>query len=489
MMQRRSLSTSAAVLLGGGLAAALLGGSGGRERQAQAQALTAPSPKKVFNARLPVFEQLTLPSGLTVYSYQDDTLPVVSLALAVRSGSGAESAGKAGLAQLAYRVLASRSDSPEASTGAPAVSELGAHLEWEVEADGGRLQLNVLASQAERAVAALAALVQPPTVSARDLQRLKAEQLASQSASRGLPTFLAEDQLRQLIYGPQHPYGHLAAGTPATVNPITAQDIATYHGCTLFPKNVALIAAGRVTSAAVRDWAARYLGTWQASGQSCQQAVLLPTATKRTQVVAIARPGLAQTLIMVGRAMVPLGHPHEQALQLADSYLKALSFYQLRLQKGITYGVSGQLTHNLHGGHFSLSTQVQADQTGEALSELLSQMFAIQHESVPTRFVINARLRHGWGIVSEYATLPSSVHHVAQLFHWLQPLTSDQTRLMQLQQIGAADVDAAASRYFNRSLMQIVVVGDPDIIKAQVGTQNLGALHFTADCVQAGACD
>lgn len=68
----------------------------GRAPLARAQPLLAPIPKKVFNARLPLFEQLTLPSGLSVYSYQDDTLPVVSLALAVRSGSGAESADKAG---------------------------------------------------------------------------------------------------------------------------------------------------------------------------------------------------------------------------------------------------------------------------------------------------------------------------------------------------------------------------------------------------------
>lgn len=489
MMPRRSLSTCAAVLLGSGLAAVLLGGSGGRAPLARAQPLLAPIPKKVFNARLPLFEQLTLPSGLSVYSYQDDTLPVVSLALAVRSGSGAESADKAGLAQLAFRVLTSRADSSEASTGAPAVSELGAHLELDVDADGGRLQLNVLAAQAERAVAVLAALVRQPTVSARDLQRLKSEQLADHGAARGLPRFLAEEKLRQLIYGPQHPYGHLPGGTPATVGSITAQDIATYYGCTLFPKNVALIVAGRVTSAAARDWAVRYLGTWQASGQSCAQPVTPPIAAKRTQVVAIARPGLSQSLIMVGRAMVPLGHPDEQALLLTDAYLKALSYYQLRLKKGISYSVSGELTHNLHGGHFSLRTQVEADQTGEALSELLSQMFALQSQPVPTRFVISARLGLGWQVVSEYATLPSSVRHVAQLFHWLQPLTWDQTRLMRLQQTGGHEVDAAASRYFNRNLMQIVVVGDPEIIKTQVATQNLGALHFTTDCVQSGACD
>ena len=488
-MPRRSLSPSAAVLLGSGLAAVLLGGPGDREQLARAQSLTAPIPKKVFNARLPVFEQLTLPNGLVVYSYQDDTLPVVSLALAVRNGSGAESEDKAGLARLAYRLLAGRSDSAEGSAEAPAFSDLGAHLELDVDADGGRLQLNVLAAQAERAVAALAALVQKPTVAARDLQRLKSEQLAKQSAARGRPQFLAEEQLRQLIYGPQHPYGHLPAGTPATVNTITAQDITNYYGCTLFPKNVALVLAGRVTSAAARDWAARYLGSWKADGYPCNQIVTPPTAAKRTQVVAIGRPGLAQTLIMIGRAMVPLGHPDEQALQLTDSYLKARSYYQLRLKKGISYSVSGELTHNLHGGHFSLSTQVQADQTGEALSELLSQMFALQSEPVPTRFVISARLGLGWGVVSEYGTLPASVRHVAQLFHWLQPLTWDQTRLMRLQQTGGHEVDAAASRYFNRSLMQIVVVGDPDIIKAQVRTQNLGALRFTADCAQSGACD
>lgn len=487
-MRRRGGLWTAAVVLCGGLAA-VLSGLGHPERQARAQALGAPSPKQVFNARMPVFEESTLANGVTVYSYQDDYLPLVSVGLAVRSGNTAEPPAKAGLAQLAYRMLVARSASPEGDSGAPTVVEVGGSLAADVDADGGQIQLNVLAAQAERAVAALAALTQQPTVSARDLQRLKAEQLATLSEARGRPQFLAEEQLRQLIYGPLHPYGHAVTGTPETVSSITAQDVAAYYGCSLFPRNVALVVAGRVTAATAKQWAMRYLGSWQASEQTCERPVVVPVASKRTEVVAIKRPGLSQTLLMLGRAMAPLGKPDEQALDLADQFLKGRSAYQLRLKRGITYSVSGQLIHKLHGGHFSVSTQVQADQTGEALSELLSQLFAVQQESVPTRAVISIRVGLGWEIVSQYQTLSASVQHIARLFRWRQPLTFDQTRLQRLQQAGPIDVDAAASRYFNRNLMQVVVVGDPEIIKTQVGALNLGPLRFTADCVQSGACD
>lgn len=489
MMSRRCLASAYPALLCGGLVAACLSVALLRERAAKGQSLLAPIPKTEFKARLPIYDQVTLPNGLTVYSYQDDTLPLVAVGLAVRNGNKAEPADKAGLGQLAYRLLAARANNPEGGTDRPAVTDLGAHLSWDVDPDGGRFQLDVLASQAERAVAVLAGLVQQPPAAGRDLPRLKAEQLADHAAARGLPRILAEEQLRLLIYGPQHPYGHLSAGTPATVNAITAADVAAYYDCSLQPKNLALILAGHVSAAEVRAWALKYLGSWQASGQPCEQPAALPVASKRTEVVAIARRGLAQTLIMAGRAMVPRGHPDELALRLADSYLKARAFYQLRLKKGITYSVSGSLVQNLHGGHFTLTTQVQADQTGEAVSELLSQMFGVQHDSVPVRFVISARLGLGWGTVSEYDTLSGGVRHVAQLFRWRQPLTWDQTQLVRLQQVGPGEVDAAASRYFNRNLMQLVVVGDPDIIKTQVRTLNLGELRFTADCIQTGDCD
>lgn len=488
-MSQRQSATTCLALLSAGLTATCLVLALKPEPRAQAQSLLAPIPRKEFKARLPVYDQTTLPNGLTVYSYQDDTLPVVAVGLAVRTGGAAEPAEKAGLAQLAYRLLAARANSSQGSDGRPNTAELGTHLSWDVDPDGGRLQLNVLASQAERAVALLAGLVQQPAAAASDFQRVKSELFAIQQAEHSLPRVLAEEQLRPLIYGAQHPYGHLPVGNAATLSAIMQADIATYYGCLFHPKNVALILTGHVSESDARTWAMRHLGSWQDSGPTCEQPAALPTAAKRTQVVAVPRRGLAQTLILVGRAVVPIGHNDELALRLADSYLKARAFRELRLKKGITYGVSGELVQKPQGGQFSLSTQVQADQTGEAVSELLSQMFGVRYDSVPVRFVISARVGLGWSTVSEYATLSSSVRHVAQLFRWRQPLTWDQARLMRLQQVGPLDVDAAASRYFDRSVMQIVLVGDREIIKTQVGALNLGTLRFTEDCRQSGDCD
>lgn len=469
MRRNRSLSLRIALL-----SAALLGLGALAASPSFAQSLNAPRPKKDFDIRIPLFEQSTLPNGLTVYSYKDDALPLVAISLAVRSGRSIEPPEKAGLSQLAYAMLGERQDDGEELSPA----DIGGRLVMEVDSDGSQLQLGVMSEHAERAIALLGARVQQPKVDPRALPRLKAQALAAQSAAAGSPRFLAEQQLRRLIFGAQHPYGHIRNGTAESINAITAEDLTTYYECSFFPKNMALVVAGRITPAKVQEWATRHLGSLQAPARVCEQPVEPVTATRRTQVIAIAKPGLPQTLIMLGRALVPTGHKDEIALSIANNRLAGRAHFQLREKKGVSYGVSWSFEQGPYGGHFRLSTSVQADKTEEALSEIMSQMFQVQSDAVSAQWVIGARLSLAWGIMSHYDTLVGSVEHVASLFNLRQPLSRDQVLLQSLKDTGPNQVDEISYRYFDRNMMQIVVVGDPEIIRTQVGSLKLGTLRW-----------
>jgi predicted Zn-dependent peptidase len=447
------------------------------ERQASAQSIRAPRPKEEFEIRLPIFEQSTLPNGLTIYVYQDNSLPLLAVSLAVRTGSGAEPAHKGGLSTLAYRMLGEQA-SDEAVEGGLAVRELGSRLGVNVSPEGALLSVYVMAAQGERAISTLAALVQHAQVQPAALPRLKSELLGRSDAALGWPGVIAEDHLLRLLYGPQHPYGHVLSGIPATVKAITPEDIAAYYACAFSPQNIALVVTGRVAPGSVREWAARSFGSWQTAGLICNRPVPPTVAGKRTQVIAIAKPGLVQSLLMIGRVMLPIGHPDELALRLADSHLGSRAYHELRQKQAVTYGVSWHLLQGLYEGHLELSTLVQANKTGEALSEILSQLFLIQRDPVSARLVISARLGQAWGIMSRYDSLARSVSHVGLSFLLHQPLSKDQLDLQRLKQIGPDQVDEAGYHYFNGDTMQIVVVGDPKVINEQVAPLKLGRLRW-----------
>ncbi|HEY6104768.1 MAG TPA: insulinase family protein, partial [Anaeromyxobacteraceae bacterium] len=64
-----------------------------------------PAPGPAAAPRAPEFRRAQLESGLAVYASEQPTLPLVTVAVVFRAGSGADPAGKAGLADLAWRLL------------------------------------------------------------------------------------------------------------------------------------------------------------------------------------------------------------------------------------------------------------------------------------------------------------------------------------------------------------------------------------------------
>lgn len=440
----------------------------------------APQPKEDFTARLPVFEQARLANGLTVYSYQDDTLPVTVVAMAVRVGSAAEPADKGGLGQLAFSFLTEQTEVSEEETKGPDVADLGTRLVVRRDADGAVLRLSVLAAQAESAVAALARIVKPRPIAERDLALLKARYRSAQLVSLGWPRIRADEQLRRVIYGANHPYGHTPSGTQESLRGITAEDIAAFYRCTLFPKNLALVVTGRAAPGDVLQWAERHLGGWQAAPQSCEAPVPLPSAGKRTAVFVIPRPRLAQSQIFIGRALFPVGHKDEVALKMASSFLGAALNEKLRTDLGIS--CSTEVVQHIHGGHFILEAAVPAEQTGAAVSDMLGELVALPRNRFLQFLTPNARVHLAWGIVYPYSSLASSANRVSRLFFQGQPLAADPASIGRLGQVGPDDVSDAAYHYFTPDSMQIVVVGDPTLLGKQLGERKLGTLQWvTAD--------
>lgn len=96
---------------------------------------------------------------------------------------------------------------------------------------------------------------------------------------------------------------------------------------------------------------------------------------------------------------------------------------------------------------------------------------ALGHRRAPqTRLRVDARV---------YGTLGHSVAHVGLRFFLRQPISQDQLIVQQLKQIGPDAIHEAGYQDFDRNMMQIVVVGDPKIIREQVDSLKLGVLRWS----------
>jgi len=451
-------------------------------RVGDSRPLLPPEPQKDFVARLPAFDQAALSNGLRVYSYTDDSLPLVALSLSSRIGAAAEPAEKAGLARLAFLLLVETINDPgnEHSTAA-----LGNALTVDFEPDGAVLSLQVMSPYAEAAVASLGSVLQSAAASVDPgrLNRLKSQLIASQSLRRAWAESAGEDLLRRVLFSPQHPYGHAPLGTPQTLAKITPADVASFYRCVLSPASLALSATGRVSGAQVMAWAQRYLAPLRpeaGEAAACERAVPTVSSSPRTEIWAIGRPGLVQTWLFLGRVMPGLDQPPKGliAQRLAETHVLSRSFHRLRVKKSLTYSVSSMRISGRYGSYYLMSTPVESSQTGKALSEIFSELFAVQRDPVNGRLVIFARVGEGFSLMARYSTLHNASRRASQLFLSGLPLSWDHGQLQALPTVGAQDVDDAGYQYFDRNRMQIVAVGDPEIIEQQLGKQSLGKLHW-----------
>ncbi|HZH03191.1 MAG TPA: insulinase family protein, partial [Myxococcaceae bacterium] len=119
----------------------------------------------------------------------------------------------------------------------------------------------------------------------------------------------------------------------------------------------------------------------------------------------------------------------------------------LRESKGYSYGAYAYLDNRLGTGPLVLGGSVRADATGPALAEIFKEL-------------------EGLGFAA------------ARLFWLRQPMDRYQKMIAGLQGAKAAAVQSVAETYFDPRLLRLVLVGDPDVIRAQVEPLNLGAVSM-----------
>jgi predicted Zn-dependent peptidase len=428
---------------------------------------------------LPNFERASLPNGLTVLVHERRDLPLVTLMVAFGAGSAADPADRPGLADLTYRVMLEGAGSRSALLLAEAFGELGIAPSVLIQPDGALVTAQVLRKNAEAALALFADVAQRPKLGAKDFERRKEERHADLLAREMEPRSAAQNALGPLIFGPTHPYGHPAGGTSATVKQIKLGDARAFYRRWVGPKSVALIVTGDVDLAEVRAWAEKYFGTW--AGPAERPAAPAPSEPRaRSQIQFIPRPGLDQTVILAGRSAVPAGHPDEAPLDLlltsfGGSFASRLNL-NLREDKAISYGAAALLDERRGTGAWIAGTSVQATATGVGVRELFHEL-----EGLSTRPVTSQELEAARGLLvrslpSSFETNDSTAIALASLYFHDRPLDEYLREVKALESATPAQLLPLTGRYLGPSTVQLVLAGDPEILRSQIPPLKLGEL-------------
>ncbi|RKH31738.1 insulinase family protein [Corallococcus praedator] len=440
---------------------------------------TQPKPGTPPDIVLPTFEKAQLDNGLTVIVSTRKELPLVFAGIAFASGVSQEPLAKLGVADLSYRMLLEGAGKRDTVALDNAFADLGVSPALSVEPDGAFVGARVLTRNVDAVMALLADVVLRPTFDAKAFERRKKQQLGELVRRMGDPNFLAQQAYYAAVFGADHPYGHPSGGTPKTVQSLTLADAKNFYVKNTGPRAAALIMTGDVTLPQAVEWAKKYFGGWK-GGAVAPKPPPAPPAPPRQQVRVVPKPGLEQTVVLVGRPGLAAGHADEYPLELATTvfggFFGSRLNMNIREDKGYSYGANAHLGTRLGVGPLTANAAVRQNVTGPALNEFMKELAGIKTNPITEKELAAAREGLIRAFPGAFETVEGLGGSAAQLFFHRRPMDEFKKSVEGLRDASAAEVQRVAEAYLDPAAMQVVLVGDPLVIQEQVTPLNLGKL-------------
>ena len=429
----------------------------------------------------PTAAKRQLPNGLGLWTVRRDQLPLVSIVMVLPAGAVNDPDGRAGLAALTADMLDEGSGDRSAIEIQEALARMGTDLDTEVGPDAVVLSLTLLEEFVSDGLRLFADIVCRPRLTDADVTRVRDLRLNQLRQLRDAPGANAEAVYTGLLYG-SHPYGHLPIGTTASLQRISAGDIAGFHTLSYRPSRATLVAVGAIEADAFAQEVIAAFGSWAdpASGGPVAPAPAPAIQPAASRLVIVDRPGAAQTELRVGHVGVPRKTPDFHKLVLLNAVLGGhfMSRINLNLRedKGYTYGARSAFDFRRLAGPFSVQTSVQTAATAASIREVLAEIEAIRDSRPATDDELSlSKATLTLGYPRSFETTGQVARGLAQLVLYELPDDTFATFGPRVRAVSSADVTAAAQRHIQPDSLTVVAVGDRSRIESDLGTLGIGS--------------
>jgi len=435
--------------------------------------------------RLPAVEETTLSSGMRVLLARRDAVPLVELRLLFDAGYAADQTARHGTASMTMAMLDEGTARRDALGLSAELERLGANLSAGANVDQCHVSLSALTPQLDAAMDVMADVVRSPAFPQEELDRIKPRWLAGIQQEKTRPNSLAFRLLPPLLYGEDHAYSQplTGSGTETAISALTRDDLVRFHQRWIRPEQATLIAVGDIDMATLKPMLERHFGDWTPSGDAAP-AKSLTTVERPAQpkVFLIDKPHAEQSVVLAGELIPGRGDVDEAALRAMNAMLggnfTARLNMNLREDKGWSYGASSFVPSTAAQRPLILFAPVQTDRTAEAMEEILREAKTFGADR-PVSAEELAAAKNGLTL-----ELPGSNETSGQVASTLaesvrfglDPRWYEQF-VSRVQALDTATVDTLAQTLIAPESLTWVIIGDLDVIEADVRALGLGPVQ------------
>jgi predicted Zn-dependent peptidase len=340
-----------------------------------------PSLGSFASLDFPTVERATLSNGVKVTYARRTAVPLTQVALSFDAGNAADPITARGLGALTTNLLDEGAGSLTSQAIAERREELGMSYSVASGLDRTSVISSALSANLGPSLDLLETIVEQPTFSQGDLDRLRNQTLTGIAQAQRDPSGIVQRTLPTLLYGASHPYATVGAGDPEALKKFTRNDVVAYQQAWLRPDNLEIFVVSNLPLADITRQLESRFGNWAAPAGVAKGAKAFnaaPPAVSGPRIYLVDRPNSPQSVVL-GAQVTPLQANADNlaadagADVLGGNFLSRLNS-DLRETKGWSYGVGGGFSLNEKLVPYTIQAPVQADRTGETIAAINAQV-------------------------------------------------------------------------------------------------------------------
>ncbi|MDO9369266.1 MAG: pitrilysin family protein [Sphingopyxis sp.] len=424
----------------------------------------------------PAIERTKLKNGVEVVFARRTTVPTVNVAVSFDAGYAADPHSALGTQSLMLSLMDEGTTSLDSIAFAEAKERLGAQIDGSANADETVFSLFALKPNLRASLGLLSDYIRNPAFDAKELERVRAQQLNRLQAELNNPNAIASRVLMPVLYGADHPYGipPSGLGDAKAVTAATRDQLAAFHTTWIRPDNARIFVVGDTTLAEVKKQLDATLGQWKApaTGKPVKHFDIAIPAPK-PRILLFDRPKSPQSVILAGKVLSAKGGDELEVLRSANDIFGGnfLSRFNtnLRETKGWSYGVRSRISGETDRLTWVVAAPVQADRTGDSIKELQSDLKSFLGDKGVTKDelerTVNGSVRE---LPGSFETSGDVLGGLRQIVKFGRPDNYYETLPATYEAMTAAEIDAAARKALSTGDLVYVIVGDAAVVKPQL---------------------
>jgi zinc protease len=409
-----------------------------------------------------------------IYIEENPALPLISIAVAIRSGASTDPPGKEGLTRVMMRMLRRGCRGMTSHEIEERIDALGAELSADVSTSVLTLHVDVISRSLDIMVDLLATIMAEPTFDEIELGRLLRETQGEIVEARDNDRSLATRHFRRMVFD-GHPYGRRLGGSIPSVSTITVSEVRAHYQRHFVRGNLAIAFAGDLTEARALELAER-LVTRLPPGAPRGEGVPAPATQSGRRLVFVDKPERTQTQILIGGLGSHPRDPDHIALHVATTIFggtfTSRMMRAIRSERGWSYGAYARLPYDLERDAFSMWTFPAAKDAAACIALELELLSAWLGQGISERELAFARRYLVRSHAFDVDTAQKRVHQKLDVDLFDLPADYHTGYIEHVQAVTTATANDAVKRRISLADLTIAVVGT----RSEIGDAVAGAI-------------